>query len=111
MRVGLHVPNFTWSDDQGQLGDTFATIARRAERAGFYSLWVMDHFFQISLNGPAEHEMLESWSALAFVAGVTNHIKLGTMVTGVTYRQPALLVKTATTLDVLSHGRPTLASV
>jgi alkanesulfonate monooxygenase SsuD/methylene tetrahydromethanopterin reductase-like flavin-dependent oxidoreductase (luciferase family) len=75
MRVGLHVPNFTWSDDQGQLGDTFATIARRAERAGFYSLWVMDHFFQISLNGPAEHEMLEGWSALAFVAGVTNHMK------------------------------------
>lgn len=105
MRVGLQVPNFTWSDDQGQLGDTFAVIARRAERAGFYSFWVMDHFFQISMVGPAEREMLEGWSALAFVAGVTNHIKLGTMVTGVTYRQPALLVKTATTLDVLSHGR------
>lgn len=105
MRVGLQVQNFTWSDDQGQLGDTFATIARRAERAGLSSFWVMDHFFQIPMVGPAEHEMLDGWSALAFVAGITNHIKLGTMVTGVTYRHPGLLVKTATTLDVLSHGR------
>ena len=105
MRVGLQVQNFTWSDDQGQLGDTFATLARRAERAGLSSLWVMDHFFQIPMVGPAEHEMLDGWSALAFVAGITNHIKLGTMVTGVTYRHPGLLVKTATTLDVLSHGR------
>ena len=105
MRVGLQVPNFTYPNGQARLGDTFAQIARNAERAGFYSLWVMDHFFQIRGVGPAENEMLEGWSALAFAAGVTNHIKLGTMVTGVTYRYPALLVKTATTLDVLSHGR------
>ncbi len=105
MRMGLQVPNFTWSQDQAQLGDTFGNIAQRAERAGFYSFWVMDHFFQINMVGPAENEMLEGWSALAFVAGRTNHIKLGTMVTGVTYRHPGLLVKTATTLDVLSHGR------
>lgn len=105
MRMGLQVPNFTWSQDQGQLGDTFGLIAQRAERAGFYSFWVMDHFFQIRMVGPAENEMLEGWSALAFVAGRTNHIKLGTMVTGVTYRNPGILVKTATTLDVLSHGR------
>lgn len=105
MRLGIQVPNFTWSEDQSQLGDTFATIAERAERAGLYSLWVMDHFFQISMVGPAENEMLEGWSALAFAAGRTNRIKLGTMVTGITYRHPGLLVKTATTLDVLSHGR------
>ncbi len=105
MRVGLQVPNFTWSSDQGELGDTFAVIAQRAERAGFYSFWVMDHFFQIRGVGPSEHEMLEGYSALAFAAGHTNRIKLGTMVTGVTYRYPGLLVKTATTLDVLSHGR------
>jgi F420-dependent oxidoreductase-like protein len=105
MRVGLQIPNFTYPNGQVQLGDIFAQIARRAERAGFYSLWVMDHFFQIRGVGPAENEMLEGWSALAFAAGVTNHIRLGTMVTGVTYRQPGLLVKTATTLDVLSHGR------
>ena len=105
MHLGLQVPNFTFSSDQGQLGDTFGLIAERADRAGLYSLWVMDHFFQIHMVGPAENEMLEGWSALAFAAGRTNRIKLGTMVTGVTYRHPGLLVKTATTLDVLSHGR------
>jgi F420-dependent oxidoreductase-like protein len=105
MRLGLQVPNFTWPQGQSQLGDMFGLIAERAERAGLYSFWVMDHFFQIRNVGPAENEMLEGWSALAFAAGRTNHIKLGTMVTGVTYRYPALLVKTATTLDVLSHGR------
>jgi F420-dependent oxidoreductase-like protein len=88
MRIGLQVPSFTWPQGQQTLGDTFGAIARRAERAGFYSFWVMDHFFQI-----------------AFAAGVTNRIKLGTLVTGVTYRHPGILVKTATTLDVLSHGR------
>lgn len=105
MRVGLQVPDFTWSDGQGALGDTFATIAQRAERVGLYSFWVMDHFFQLSILGPPEHEMLEGYSALSFAAGLTNRIKLGTLVTGVTYRYPSLLVKTATTLDVLSHGR------
>lgn len=105
MRLGLQVPSFTWSNDQGQLGDTFGLIVERAERAGFYSLWVMDHFFQIRNVGPAENEMLEGWSALAFAAARSNRLKLGTMVTGVTYRYPGILVKTATTLDVLSHGR------
>jgi F420-dependent oxidoreductase-like protein len=105
MRLGLQVPSFTWPNGQSQLGDTFATIAERAERAGLYSLWVMDHFFQISMVGPAENEMLEGWSALAFAAARTNRIKLGTMVTGITYRHPGILIKTATTLDVLSHGR------
>lgn len=105
MRLGLQVPNFTWQQDQGLLGDTFGLIAERAERAGLYSLWVMDHFFQIGVVGPPENEMLEGWTALAFAAGRTNRIKLGTMVTGITYRHPGILVKTATTLDVLSHGR------
>src|SRR5213082_137013 len=105
MRLGLQVPNFTWPNGQANLGDTFGLIAQRAERAGFYSMWVMDHFFQIRNVGPAEHEMLEGYSALAFAAARTNRIKLGTMVTGVTYRYPGLLVKTVTTLDVLSGGR------
>lgn len=105
MRVGLQVPNFTYPDGPGHLGDQFGSIAQQAERAGFYSLWVMDHFFQIGYQGSAEKEMLEGWSALAFAAGRTNHIRLGTLVTGVTYRHPGLLVKTATTLDVLSQGR------
>jgi F420-dependent oxidoreductase-like protein len=105
MRLGLQVPNFSWPGGQENLGDAFGLIAQRAERAGFYSIWVMDHFFQIRGLGSPEHEMLEGWSALAFAAGRTNRIKLGTMVTGVTYRHPGILVKTATTLDVLSHGR------
>jgi F420-dependent oxidoreductase-like protein len=105
MRVGLQVPRFTWPGGPARLGETFALIARNAERAGFSSFWVMDHFFQIGMVGPAELEMLEGYSALSFVAGQTNHIKLGTMVTGVTYRHPGLLVKTVTTLDVLSQGR------
>ncbi|HCI80469.1 MAG TPA: LLM class F420-dependent oxidoreductase, partial [Ktedonobacter sp.] len=105
MHVGLQVPNFTYPNGQAELGDTFGLIVERAERAGFYSFWVMDHFFQIRMAGPPEHEMLEGYSALAFAAGRSNHLRLGTMVTGVTYRHPGLLIKTVTTLDVLSHGR------
>jgi F420-dependent oxidoreductase-like protein len=105
MRLGLQVPNYTWPTGPSQLGRTFGQIAERADKAGLYSLWVMDHFFQIRNVGPATNEMLEGWSALAFAAGRTNRIRLGTMVTGVTYRYPGILVKTATTLDVLSEGR------
>src|SRR5947207_9318238 len=105
MRIGLQVTSFTWPNQQGSLGETFGLIAQRAERAGLFSVWVMDHFFQIPGVGPASHEMLEGYSALAFAAARTNRIKLGTMVTGVTYRYPGLLVKTVTTLDVLSGGR------
>src|SRR5438094_4867510 len=105
MRLGLQVPNFTWPNGQSQLGHTFGQIAERADRAGLYSMWVMDQFFQIRGVGPATNEMLEGWSALGFAAGRTNRIRLGTMVTGVTYRYPGILVKTATTLDVLSGGR------
>jgi F420-dependent oxidoreductase-like protein len=105
MRLGLQVPVFTWPNGQSQLGQTFGQIAEHADKAGFYSLWVMDHFFQIRTVGNPEMEMLEGWSALAFAAGHTQRIKLGTMVTGVTYRYPGILVKTATTLDVLSGGR------
>src|SRR6266576_841444 len=105
MRLGLSISNFTWSPDQRLLGDTFGLMVERAERAGLYSLWVPDHFFQIPWIGPPEQEMLEGWSALAYAAGRTNRIKLGTLVTGVTHRHPGILVKMATTLDVLSHGR------
>lgn len=105
MKIGLQVNNFTWQGGDATIGQTFADIGRRSEEAGFDSLWVMDHFFQIQNIGPAEWPMLEGYSALAFIAGVTSKIKLGTMVTGVTYRYPGILVKTATTLDVLSGGR------
>jgi F420-dependent oxidoreductase-like protein len=108
MRLGLQVPDFTWPGSPQSLGTTFAGVARNAEASGMASLWVMDHFFQISMVGPPEHEMLEGYSALAFAAGVTERISLGTMVTGVTYRHPGVLVKTVTTLDVLSGGRAIL---
>ena len=105
MKWGLQVSDFTWPDAPRSIGPTFARVARDADQAGMASLWVMDHFFQILSIGPSEHEMLEGYTALAFAAGVTERITLGTMVTGVTYRHPGLLIKTVTTLDVLSSGR------
>jgi F420-dependent oxidoreductase-like protein len=105
MRLGLWFSNYRWQGDQVSLGDTFATIAQRAERAGLSSLWVPDHFLMPTRFGDPDENMLDSWTALAFLAGRTNQVKLGTMVTGVTYRHPGLLLKIATTLDVLSHGR------
>ncbi len=105
MRAGIQVPNFTWPNGTAHLGEDFASIAKNAESAGFYSFWVMDHFFQIRNVGNPDLDMLEGYSALSFAAGVTKTIKLGTMVTGVTYRFPGILVKTVTTLDVLSGGR------
>jgi len=105
MLLGLQVPDFTWPGSPASIGPTFRRIARSAEESGLASLWVMDHFFQISMVGPPENEMLEGWSMLAHAAAVTEKITLGTMVTGVTYRHPGILVKTATTLDVISGGR------
>ena len=105
MRAGLQVPYFTWPSGAASLGRTFGDIAKRAEEAGFYSLWVMDHFFQLPGLGEADLDMLEAYTALGFAAARTSTIRLGTMVTGVTYRHPGLLVKAATTLDVLSGGR------
>jgi F420-dependent oxidoreductase-like protein len=105
MKIGLQVPNFTWPGGPGGIAGKLAEIARAADDGGFYSLWVMDHFFQISMIGPHEHDMLESYSTLGFLAALTKKVKLGTMATGVIYRFPGILVKTATTLDVLSGGR------
>ncbi len=105
MRLGLQVPFFSWPGAPGSIGPTFGRIARDAEAAGLASLWVMDHFFQIRSVGPPELDMLEGYTALAFAAGQTSRIELGTLVTGVTYRHPGVLVKTVTTLDVLSGGR------
>ena len=111
MKIGLQIPNFTYPDGPKELGDKLAEIARTADEAGFSSLWVMDHFFQIGSRdrsmglGPAEDEMLEGYSTLSYLAAVTKKVTLGTMVTGAVYRHPGILVKTVTTLDVLSGGR------
>jgi F420-dependent oxidoreductase-like protein len=105
MRIGLQVPSFSWSGGPEQIGPTFGRLARDADQAGLHSLWVMDHFFQIGIIGPPEEPMLEGYTALAYAAGQTEKITLGTMVTGTVYRHPGILVKTVTTLDVLSGGR------
>ena len=105
VRLGLQVSYFSWPDAPASIGPTFGRVARNAEDAGLASLWVMDHFFQINVIGPPELDMIEGYTALAFAAGQTSRIELGTLVTGVTYRHPGLLVKTVTSLDVLSSGR------
>lgn len=111
MKISLQIPNFTYSDGPRELGKNLAEIARAAEDAGFSSIWVMDHFFQIGDRarsaglGPVEDEMLEGYSTLSYLAGITKKVRLGTLVTGVVYRHPGILIKTVTTLDVLSGGR------
>lgn len=106
MKLGLQIPNFTFQDSgPADLGPKLAEIAKAAEGVGFDSVWVMDHFFQIPMVGPAENEMLEAYTTLGYLAGQTSRVGLGTMVTGVTYRHPGVLIKQVTTLDVLSGGR------
>jgi F420-dependent oxidoreductase-like protein len=105
MKIGLQLPNFTWPDGSARMAARLADVARAADEAGFHSLWVMDHFFQISMIGPPEHDMLEGYTTLGYLAAHTRRVKLGTLVTGVVYRYPGILVKSATTLDVLSGGR------
>ncbi len=105
MKIGLQISNFTWPGGPAQIPGKLAEIARVADDVGFYSLWVMDHFFQISMVGPYDNDMLEGYNTLGYLAALTRRAKLGTMVTGVIYRYPGILVKTATSLDVLSGGR------
>lgn len=105
MRVGLQVTSFTSPGASEAIRPTLAEVARAAEANGLASLWVMDHFFQIPPVGPPEEPMLEAYTTLGYLAGVTEKIRLGCLVTGVVYREPALLAKAATTLDVLSGGR------
>ncbi|MFX1561449.1 MAG: LLM class F420-dependent oxidoreductase [Promethearchaeota archaeon] len=102
MQIGLQIPVFTWSDE---INTTLSEIVRTAEKAGFSSIWVMDHFFQLEMFGDAAEPMLEAYSTLNYIAALTNKVKLGTLVTGVVYRHPGALIKTVTTLDVLSGGR------
>jgi F420-dependent oxidoreductase-like protein len=105
MRIGIQFPSFSYGGDQSDIGPTFGRLAREADQAGLDSLWVMDHFFQIGMVGAPEEPMLEAWTALAFAAAQTGRITLGSLVTGAHYRHPGVLVKTVTTLDVLSGGR------
>jgi F420-dependent oxidoreductase-like protein len=105
VKFGITIPRFTTPAGDAGIAPELANIARDADQAGLDSLWVMDHFFQIPVIGEADEPMLEAYAALSFVAGITERISLGTLVTGVMYRHPGILIKTVTTLDVLSGGR------
>ena len=105
MKIGLQLSSFTWPGGTEAIGPTLARFCRDAEEAGFDSIWVMDHFFQIRGVGRPEEPMLEGWTALGFMAAHTSRARLGLMVGGVHYRLPGLWAKAATTLDVLSGGR------
>ncbi|HEX5147598.1 MAG TPA: LLM class F420-dependent oxidoreductase [Candidatus Limnocylindrales bacterium] len=105
MKVGLQISSFTWPGGPESIGPTLGRIVRQADDAGFDSIWVMDHFFQIRGNGRTEEPMLEGMTALGFMAAHSQRARLGLMVGGVHYRHPGLWVKATTTLDVLSGGR------
>lgn len=106
MKIGLQVPRFNWPGTPENTGEKLVEIAQTADQGGFASLWVMDHYYQIAPGlGDEDDPMLEGYSTLHYLAAVTKEIQLGTLVTGVIYREPAFLVKQVTGLDVLSGGR------
>jgi F420-dependent oxidoreductase-like protein len=108
MRLGLHIPDFTWPNGPERLGPELAEVVSAADAAGFDRISVMDHVWQIQTVGSPELEMLEAYTTLGYVAAHTSRAKLLTLVTGVVYRDPGLLAKMVTTLDVLSSGRAML---
>ena len=110
MKIGLQIPNFTFQGGKETFAEDIKEISTQTDKAGFHSLWVMDHFFQIgseesNLLGPAEDDMYEGYSVLNYIAALTKKVKIGTMVTGNIYRHPGMLVKAVTSLDILSNGR------
>src|SRR6184192_1316545 len=109
LMFGFHMPNFTFADARGPaLFDRVVEQAKAAEAAGFDLVTVMDHFYQIGGIGPETDPMLEAYTTLGAIARETTRVKLSTLVTGVVYRNPAVLAKQVTTLDVISNGRAML---
>lgn len=108
MNLDLHVSRFDWAGGPAGIGPGVSDLAQRAEAIGVRTLSFMDHWFQMDWMAPAEDPMLEGYTALGFVAGKTDRLRLRLLVTGVTYRHPGLLAKTVTTLDVVSGGRAEL---
>jgi F420-dependent oxidoreductase-like protein len=105
MKFGLQINNFTWPGGAEAIGPTLARVTRAADDAGFDSIWVMDHFFQIRGGGPPEAPMLDGMTALGFMAAHSDKARIGLMVGGIHYRAPGLWIKAHTTLDVLTGGR------
>ena len=105
MKLGLQISSFSWPGGDAAIGPTLARIARTADEAGFDSIWVMDHFFQIRSIGRPEEPMLEGFTTLGHLAAITSRARLELMVDGIHYRQTGLWLKATTTLDVLSGGR------
>ncbi|HEY3672463.1 MAG TPA: LLM class F420-dependent oxidoreductase [Acidimicrobiia bacterium] len=108
MDLDYHLWRFDWTEGPDDIARGVADVAQRAEALGVRTLSVMDHFFQMEAAAPPTDPMLECYTALGYIAGVTSTLRLRTLVTGVTYRHPGLLAKTMTTLDVLSRGRAEL---
>jgi alkanesulfonate monooxygenase SsuD/methylene tetrahydromethanopterin reductase-like flavin-dependent oxidoreductase (luciferase family) len=105
MKLGISITNYSWPGGPDALARHVVDLARRVDEAGVDTLWVADHLLQMDPNASIDQPMLEAYSTLAFIAGATRQVQLGTMVTWATIRPPALLVKIVTTLDVLSGGR------
>jgi F420-dependent oxidoreductase-like protein len=108
MKLGIQIPSFTFPGGPQRLGADLARIATAADEGGFDVISVMDHFFQIEMVGPPEQEMLEAYTTLGYLAAHTKRATLMTLVTGAIYREPGLLAKIVSTLDVLSEGRAML---
>ena len=105
MKFGLQVPSFSYPGGTPDIAPTLERIVRTADEVGFDSIWVMDHLFQIRSVGAVDEPMLEGWTALGWIGAMTKRARIGLMVGGIPYRLPAIWVKAATTLDVLTGGR------